>query len=643
VSFFQVGTIFHTEVTRMRFIIPILLVLAMMLGLTTCGTVPSMNNLKSATKEVSDIFDNIISDGGDTSGSLLQDAATDEHSDVNWADMAYTHYNSDEFYGKVDELTDAADSGSLNKVLKLYDWLYQEFTVIDTLDTVAYLHYSANVSDSYWSDESVFCDTLRSEAENALCVACQHVLESSCGSGFSNHIGTQAAKYFTDYRQVSDLEDELTQQETGLINQYYKLMDGADSVTYTYDGEPWDMDKWNGTDGDQLYDKDYNAYVEVYYGILKKVNAEVGPIYVQLVQIRDKIAKLEGYDSYTDYAYDKLYCRDYTAADAQTLCEAVKKNVSPAYYGDDIYNSDLWYDYEDVGTDLDSQKLLSLLGQYAPDIDGSVYDAWQYMTQHGLYDIGSGDGRMGNCYTTTLSQYNAPFIYIYTYGDCYDLGDMTHEFGHYVDAYLNPVPNILTAEGNFDLFEIHSNGLEMLYLNYYKNIFGDGADAAEFITLAEQLSGVIDGCVFDEFQRRVYENPDMTLDEINKLYCDICAEYGEYEPYDVDYSWMYVSHNFENPLYYISYAVSSLAALQIWDKAQTDQNAAVATWKDVVSHGAYNEGYLAVLSDCGLRLFTEPGAVDDICSPVLKRLRALSSTQPTDNTNHFITDSEEAF
>lgn len=629
----------------MRFIIPMLLAVSMLLGLATCGTVPSMDNLKSAAREASDIFDNVVSDGGDEPGSASQSSTgiSGGHSDINWADMTYTHYDSDEFYNKVDALTEAADFGNLSKVLELYDWLYNEFTVIDTLDTIAYLHYSANVSDSYWSDENVYCDALQSEARNALCAACQHVLESSCGSDFSAHIGTQATEYLTDYRQASDREDELVKQETELVNQYYQLMDGADSVTYTCDGEQWDMDRWNGPDGNQLYDDDYNAYLEIYYGILGNINAEVGPVYVQLVQIRNEIAALEGYDSYTDYAYDMLYCRDYTAADAQTLCEAVKQSVAPSYYSDELYQSDLWYDYEDVGTDLDSQKLLSLLGKYAQNIDGSVYEAWQYMTRNGLYDIGTGDGRMENCYTTTLSQYNAPFIYMYAYGDCYDLGDMTHEFGHYVDAYLNPAPNILTAEGDYDLFEIHSNGLEMLYLKYYDDIFGAGADSAKFITLAEELSGVVDGCIDDEFQRRVYADPDMTLDEINKLYCDICAEYGKYEPYDVDYSWISISHNFESPLYYISYAVSSLAALQIWDEAQTDQAAAVATWKDVVSRGAYNQGYLAVLSECGLRLFTEPGAVDDICSPVLARLRSLSSAQPTDDTNHIIPGSGDIF
>ena len=41
-------------------------------------------------------------------------------------------------------------------------------------------------------------------------------------------------------------------------------------------------------------------------------------------------------------------------------------------------------------------------------------------------------------FTTTLDQYNAPFIYLALYGDQNDIQSMFHEFGHYYDAYVNP-------------------------------------------------------------------------------------------------------------------------------------------------------------------------------------------------------------
>ena len=76
-------------------------------------------------------------------------------------------------------------------------------------------------------------------------------------------------------------------------------------------------------------------------------------------------------------------------------------------------------------------------------------------------------------------------------------------------------------------------------------------------------------------------------------------------------------------MYYISYAVSALASLQIWDAAQADFDEGVAMYMDVLERGAYDDGYMTVLEACGMRLFTEPGAVEDICQPVIGEMEKL--------------------
>ena len=88
---------------------------------------------------------------------------------------------------------------------------------------------------------------------------------------------------------------------------------------------------------------------------------------------------------------------------------------------------------------------------------------------------------------------------------------------------------------------------------------------------------------------------------------------------------MYISHNYDAPLYYISYAVSALASLQLWTIAQEDFSAAVDCYLSILGQGAYEEGYFTVLENAGLRLFTEPGAVEDICKPALEKLAELDS------------------
>jgi RNA polymerase sporulation-specific sigma factor len=40
--------------------------------------------------------------------------------------------------------------------------------------------------------------------------------------------------------------------------------------------------------------------------------------------------------------------------------------------------------------------------------------------------------------------------------------------------------------------------------------------------------------------------------------------------------WTYVSHNFESPFYYISYALSTLTSFQLWSMAKRDREGALS-------------------------------------------------------------------
>lgn len=543
-------------------------------------------------------------------------------SGVSWDDMDYVHYDPETFYDQVDRLYTLEQQEDLTAVLALYDDLYREFTYIDTLGIIAGLHYSADVTDRYWADESLYCDDLWSETADALCQVCRHILEGPLGEDFAAHVGEQAASVYLDYEAMTDRETELRARESEIINEYIQRINTVDAeAVYEYDGREWTWEKLNAYPGDALYAKDYEGYLEVYYGLCAYVNDILGPLFIELVSIRAEMAEIMGYESYADYAYEYGYGRDFTTDDAQVLCDAVKE-FAAAYY-EDLYYSDLWYTLECVYPQMDETALIEVLGEYLAPFGEDLQEVWTFMEEHGLYNLCSDPNAQSGAYTTTLAFYRSPFLYVGLTGDCYDFSALTHEFGHFADSYYNPIPNVLTSMGSYDLFEIHSTGLEVLFTEYYRQIYTEGADAARFLTLAGQLENVFTGCILDEFQRHVYENPDMSLTEMNRLYADICADYGQYQSWDMDYSWVYISHNYEAPLYYISYAVSSLASLQLWDMAQTDPDAALDAYRAILAQGAYDHGYFEVLSDAGLRLFTEPGAVADICQPVLNCLEEL--------------------
>ena len=537
--------------------------------------------------------------------------------------LEYEHCDPAQFYRDTGRLTELAAGRDSTAVLALYDELYAQLEHADTMSAVAYIRSCADLTDEHWMEESAYSDTLLTGMTDALSSACRAVLEGPCARAFAAHIGQAAAAELRDYAPMTDREAELTARETELVDTYNALMNEADTVTYSYLGETWDWEMISGFPGTSLAYRDYDGYLEVYYGLQKALNDQVGPVFTELVQLRAELADIAGYDSYADMAYEEVFGRDYGPEQAQALCEAVR-DIGPAYY-EELFYSDLWYDYDTVWPVLGRDELLETLGKYAGELDPSLEGAWRDMTEEGLCAITDGEDSFPGSFTLPLSERGSAFIFSRLQGDCSDLSTLAHEFGHFAYDRRHPTPDLLTSVASYDLLEIHSTGLEVLLSSRYDEIYTDGADTARFLVLGDLMEAVLDGCIYDEFQRRGYARPDMSLDEMNRLFAAICSTYGLEEPLNVDYSWMYVSHTFESPLYYISYAASALAAIQIWELAQEDLRSATDAWLAVMDADVYAESYQTVLPACGLRLFTEPGAVEDICRPLLAELERLSA------------------
>ena len=543
---------------------------------------------------------------------------------ANWEDVPYEHIDPAGFYEQVEQLTVLAEAGEEKRVLDLFDDLTAQLLRMDTMDTMAYLNYSAAVTDEYWSEENLYNDEMLTEAADALCEAAHDLTQGPCAQAFTKHVGRDAADSYADYVPLTDRESELLVQESELVDQYFEAMAAQDETEFEYDDRTWTFEMLDGPAGSALADTDYDAYVDVYYGLQKALNDVVGPIFTQLVAIRSELAEIEGYDSYADLAYEESFGRDYTGEEAQVLCEAVKE-IGPDYYVE-LYYSDLWYDYDIVEPVMDADELLDVFGQYLRQVDEEAVEPLEYMISHGMYDIGAGEDRTNSAFTMPIPELGCPFLFMGLAGDCFDLEQLSHEFGHFIHDYYHPAPDFLTSSsGCFDLLEIHSTALEAMFTEFYDDIYTEHADAAKFVVLDQLMTMVLDGCIHDEFLRRIYAEPDMTLEEINELYAELCMDYGQYEPRDVDYTWMYVNHDFETPMYYISYAAASLASIQIWSMAHEDFQSGVDAWKAVMDASAYDDGYMTVLPACGLRLFTEEGAVREICEPLLEELDRLDA------------------
>ena len=135
--------------------------------------------------------------------------------------------------------------------------------------------------------------------------------------------------------------------------------------------------------------------------------------------------------------------------------------------------------------------------------------------------------------------------------------------------------------------------------HWYKDIFGGQADAMLLTTLYDMLCSVIEGAMYDEFQQRAYAEPELTAERACELYLEVAAEYGRDPGEAGKYDWVYISHNFDFPYYYISYCMSALPALELYVMLQEDSANAADRYMHVVSLDTEIYYFDEALTECG--------------------------------------------
>lgn len=359
----------------------------------------------------------------------------------------------------------------------------------------------------------------------------------------------------------------------------------------------------------------------------KEYADEAAEILIDLVAAYNKLAAAEGYDNYMEYAYENDYGRSYSPEDAERLCGYVKQYLAPL--SDDVdaaisrasgagraaaangLASPLSANYTDYVALSEN-----VLRSYFEEIGDYMTEAYDYLNECNLYyqaTAANNPNGLTGAFTTFLYNNDAPYIYQYCSdnGSWSDISTFVHEFGHFTSYYVNGS----SGGSDLDVAEIQSQANEMLFLPYYEQLFTN-ADALVMNELFSSLFwSVTMGCIFDEFQREIYTSPESyaTADDINALFDRLLEEYNADwygallgSDFDFTYWWAEVSHTFQSPFYYISYAVSALPALTIYEDSKTDRAAAIAEYNYIQQYGNGVYTFGELLNNAGVASpFTE--------------------------------------
>lgn len=440
-------------------------------------------------------------------------------------------------------------------------------------------------------------------------------LLSHCADAVKKYLTAGAVKQYAEYSDISDELPGLIEKESKLINEYNSK--ASDIMTVKYDGKSYTMN--SAVDAYINGDIDYDTYFEIYKLIRKAQNEHLGDIFVRLVEVRNRIAALHGYSSYAEYAYKETYHRDYSPEDAQLFCNMIKRSsadLQRAFSMTNAMNTKGLTDLSYRGSEL----FAALIPCFA-QLSDELLESATYIYEHKAYDDDISPNKVGTGASDNIRYYNMPFYYNNATGDINDLTTAIHELGHcnkfyWAGDHWNTFPMCI------DTAEVHSQALELLMFRYYPELLGSEANNAEwFIVYHKVISDIIEGCLYDEFQRRVYETEDLTLKKTNMIFRDLCAEYGlitEDDERTELYQWADIPHNFNAPMYYISYATSVVGSFMFWQESREDYFKAVDDYLDFTSQP--NElGFVDTFRAIGKESPMTEAAVDSVIKAIHDR------------------------
>ena len=347
---------------------------------------------------------------------------------------------------------------------------------------------------------------------------------------------------------------------------------------------------------DNLDDKDYNY------------NDKAVELYKQLIVNRQKIAEFNKFDNYYTYASKNVYGRDYLPEDLATFREYVISYVVPEFEGvyDDFSEwrnlsqkrQETFIAFIQNSFDSTSKNYLLL---YLDSLEGTMGENMRDMFDNKNCIFSNNSKSHPTAFCTYLYEDEKPFCLFGNDGQ--SANTMVHEIGHYYASLTN------NDIDNYDLCETHSQGNEFLFIKFCEGQMNSAIyDCVRSYNLINACYVMILATIVDEFEQRVYALDDATIEsmtsaDFDAIMTEVCEPYGGIDWVTENISdplnyWRRVA--ISNPVYYISYAVSAAAAVEIFALAEEDTAAAYAAYTTLVEGVTEEDGFLLALGKAGL-------------------------------------------
>lgn len=556
---------------------------------------------------------------------------------MKFTEMPYERVDFEKVCASLKDLTEqlkVASSGQ--EQFEIHKKYYKLMDEVNTMSTIAHIRHDVDTTDVFYDKEKEYYDEQTPIFYN-LVVEYQRVMyESPYREYLETIIGPVAFKNIEISLKANDEKlIPLQQEENALTTEYDKLIASA---KIDWDGETLNLSLLRPYLESQ--DREVRTKAWAKNNAFFEENAEkLDELYDKLVKNRTKQAQMLGYENYVQLGYYRMGRNCYGQAEVENFRNQIKKYFVP------------------FATMLHERRRQRLGLEKLSCIDGGVYfpqgnptpigtpeeimangqkmyselsaetkEFFDFMMEGELFDVLGRKTKRAGGYMTYLPLYQAPFIFANFNGTSGDVDVITHECGHAFQGYLSGKDPIQEhSEITMETAEIHSMSMEFFAEKWMELFFGDRADDYRSMHLEDAVAFIPYGCMVDEFQHIVYENPEMTPAERNAAWMKLEKEYRPhvdytgYKRFEEGGFWQKQLHIYDMPFYYIDYVIAQTCAMEYKVMMDEDYKKAWESYLTLCKLSA-SDFFTNMIPQVGLLSPFEDGCIKDMVDKLEERL-----------------------
>ncbi len=511
------------------------------------------------------------------------------------------------------------EAQSKKDFLVLFKKINSDWNETVAMYQLANIRYTINTKDPFYKQEQDYFDEMIPEYDAIHQQFYEIVVDCPWKEELKEEIPPQFFRRIENKLKLfnpSIIEDE--KEENRLCSKYTSLIGSA---KIEFDGQIYNLSKLSPlrSSKDRTIRKRAN---DAFWSFFEEHEKEFDEIYDGLVKVRDRMAKKLGFSNYVPVGYLGMDRIGYTKEDVASLRKKIIDFVVPFVQKQEAlrkerldldtshyYDNGIFYKEGNPTPKGEEEELIQKALEMYQEMGQSFKDTFEMMKENHLLNLTAKEGKTTGGYCQFIEKWNVPFIFANFNKTSHDVEVLTHEFGHSFQVYQSNKDNPMILEElafpTNEAAEIFSISMEYLTHPYMESFFKEDTNRFLYKHLLDAISFLPYGALVDHFQEEVYLNPQMTPQERRALWRNLEKIYQpELDFSDMPYldrggKFVPQSHIYQNPFYYIDYALAYVAALEIWMLSLKDPEKAKEKYIHLAKIGG-RKSYLELLEEGGL-------------------------------------------